>query len=159
MEKAVRDVLDEAAAQIIRHEDAFLDDERRTTDAQRRQMEADRLQLEGIDRRLQGHMSAIEDGLYTATLKARFLQLEDQAENLRAKLRINGRAMENAREQPASRRNHLRLLIAKLRTGDIEEDILQFRRMLGAINVLPEPSRDTCSFSPTWRPPGKRARD
>lgn len=122
---------------------------------QRRQMERDRLQLEKIDRRLQGLMLAIEDGLYTATLKVRFQQLEDQAENLRAKLQVSGTLLVSAREQSGSRWNQLKTLIARLQTSNVEYDVLQFRRIIGTINVIPGTSRNACRFSPAWRPFGK----
>lgn len=155
MDAAVRDVLAETAALIAQHEGALIDDEQINVSEQRRQMERKRLQLEQINGRLQGLMSAIEDGLYTATLKVRFQQLEDQAENLRAKLQVSGTMLVNSQEQSSSRWNQLQTLIAKLQTSDVEYDVVQFRRMVGTINVTPGTSRSACRFSPAWQPFGK----
>lgn len=69
-------------------------------------------------------MSAIEDGLYTATLKVRFQQVEDQAQRLRAKLQISGKMLVSLQEQADSRWAQLQALIAKLQTCDFEYDVL-----------------------------------
>lgn len=77
MKAAVRDILAENAMLITHHADALTDDEQMNAEEQSRHIQKDRLQLEKIDRRLQGLISAIEDGLYTPALKTRFQQLED----------------------------------------------------------------------------------
>lgn len=150
MEAAVRDILAETAMLITHHAESLTDDEQMNADEQRRQMERDRRELEKIDRRLQGLMSAIEDGLYTATLKTRFQQLEDQAESLRARLQVSGRMLASSQE-PVRHWNQLQTLIARLQAGDTEYDVLQFKRLVGIINVTPETARSTCRFSPAWR--------
>lgn len=155
MDAAVRDVLAETAALITRHEGSLIDIEQVNVSEQQRQMERDRVQLAQINRRLQGLMSAIEDGLYTATLKVRFQQLEDQVQRLRAKLRVSGNALVSLQEQADSRWAQLQELIAKLQSSDLEYDVLQFRRIVGTINVIPEASRSVFRFSPAWWPSAK----
>jgi site-specific DNA recombinase len=100
METAIRDVLAETDASITQYAGALTDDEQMNVGEQCRQMERDRLQLEKINRRLQGLMSAIEGGLYTTTLNMRFKQFEDQAERLRARLRVNGRMLASSQREP-----------------------------------------------------------
>ncbi len=151
MEAAVRDILAETAMLITHHADALTNDEQMNADEQSRQMERDRLQLEKIDRRLQGLMSAIEDGLYTATLKVRFQQLEDQAESLRAKLHVSGRMLAPLQREPGWKWNQLQALITRLETSDTEYDVLQFKQLVGTINVIPGTARSACRFSPAWQ--------
>lgn len=151
MEAAVRDTLAETAMLITHHADALAADEQVNTDEQSRQMQKDRLQLEKIGRRLQGLMSAIEDGLYTATLKTRFQQLEDQAESLRVRLQVSGRILAPAKREAGHKWSELRTLIARLQASDTEYDVLQFKRIVGTINVIPGTARSTCRFSPAWQ--------
>lgn len=155
MEVAVRDILAETAMLITNHADALTDDEQVNADEQSRQMQKDRLQLEKIDRRLQGLMSAIEDGLYTPALKTRFQQLEDQAESLRVRLQVSGRILAPAKREAGRKWSELQTLIARLQVSDTEYDVLQFKRMVGTINVIPGTARSTCRFSPAWQPLNK----
>lgn len=155
MEAAVRDILAETAMLITNHADALTDDEQVNADEQSRQMQRDRLQLEKIDRRLRGLMSAIEDGLYTATLKTRFQQLEDQAQSLRARLQVSARMLAPAKREAGRKWSELQTLIARLQANDTEFDVLQFKRMVGMINVIPGTARSTCRFSPAWQPLNK----
>lgn len=142
---------------ITHHADALAADEHANTDEQSRQMQKDRLQLEKIGRRLQGLMSAIEDGLFTPALKARFQQLEDQAQSLRARLQVSARMLAPAKREPERKCSELQTLIARLQASDTEYDVLQFKRMVGTINVIPGTARSTCRFSPSWqfKPTGK----
>lgn len=155
MEAAVRDILAEIAMLITHHADALTDDEQVNADEQSRQMQRDRQQLEKIDRRLQGLMSAIEDGLYTPALKTRFQQLEDQAESLRARLQVSARMLMPAKREAGRKWNELQTLIARLQASDTEYDVLQFKRMVGTINVIPGTARRTSRFSPAWQPLNK----
>lgn len=114
MEVAVRDILAETAMLITTHADALTGDEQVNADEQSRQMQKDRLQLEKIDRRLQGPMSAIEDGLYTVALKVRFQQLEDRAASLRAKLHVSGRMLARNERHSSQASDRLRLRLSRL---------------------------------------------
>jgi len=151
MDATVRDIFTETAALITDYADALMNDEQMNIGEQHRQMERDRLQLEKIDRRLQRLMSAIEDGLYTATLKVRFQQLEDQAESLRAKLHVSGRMLAPLQREPGWKWNQLQALITRLETSDAEYDVLQFKQLIGTINVIPGTARSACRFSPAWQ--------
>lgn len=151
MEAAVKDILAETAMLITHHADALTDDEQVNADEQSRQIQKDRLQLEKIDRRLQGLISAIEDGLYTPALKTRFQQLEDQAQSLRARLQLSARMLVPAKREAGRKWNELQTLIARLQASDTEYDVLQFKRMVGTINVIPGTARSTCKFSPAWQ--------
>ncbi len=151
MEVAVRDILAETAILITSHADALTDDEQVNADEQSHQVQKDRLQLEKIDRRLQGPMSAIEDRLYTATLKVRFQQLEDRVASLRAKLHVSGRMLAPLQREPGWKWNQLQALITRLETSDAEYDVLQFKQLVGTINVIPGTARSACRFSPAWQ--------
>lgn len=159
MEAAVRDILAEAAMLITHHADALTNDEQVNADEQSRQIQKDRLQLEKIDRRLQGLMSAIEDGrLYTPALKTRFQQLEDQAESLRTRLQLSARMVAPAKREPERKSSELQALITTLQASETEYDVLQFKRMVGTINVIPGTARSVCRFSSAWqlfKPTGK----
>lgn len=158
MESEVRDILTETATLITNHADALAADEQVNTDEQSRQIQKDRLQLEKIGRRLQGLMSAIEDGLFTPALKARFQLLEDQAESLRTRLQLSARMLAPAKRERERKWNELQTLIARLQASDTEYDVLQFKRMVGTINVIPGTARSVCRFSPAWqlfKPTGK----
>ncbi|MBO0127911.1 hypothetical protein [Agrobacterium sp. OT33] len=155
MEAAVRDILAEAAMLITHHADALTNDEQVNADEQSRQMQKDRFQLEKIDRRLQGLISAIEDGLYTPALKTRFQQLEDQAQSLRARLQLSARMLVPAKREAGRKWNELQTLIARLQASDTDYDVLQFKRMVGTINVITGTARSTSRFSPAWQPLNK----
>lgn len=151
MEGAIRDVLVETSALIVRHQSELIDEGPENAAVQRRQMERDRLQLERIDQRIGGLLSAIEDGLYTATLKVRFQQLEDQAGKLRARLQVSGKMLAVSRERSDPRRDQVQALIARLQENCTEYEVLQFKRTVGAIKVIPTTGRTPCRLSPTWQ--------
>ncbi|HEY0125079.1 MAG TPA: hypothetical protein VGC14_25625 [Rhizobium sp.] len=91
-------------------------------------------------------------------MKTRFQQLEDQAESLRARLQVSGRMLAPAKREAGHKWNQLQALISRLETSDTEYDVLQFKRMIGTINVIPGTARSTCRFSPAWqlfKPTGK----
>lgn len=85
MEERIREVLVGTVTTIDRYPAALMGDEQLNRRDQRRQLEVDRRQLEKVDVRVANLMAAIEDGLYTSSIKLRVQQLEDQAERLRAK--------------------------------------------------------------------------
>lgn len=148
MEEHIRTILAETAEFITQYADALADDEHINIAEQHVQMDRDRIQLEKIDRRLKGLMSAIEDGLYTATLKARFQQLEDQADSLRTRLQLHAKMLTSSQREAGGKWNHPQTLIARLQTDDTEYDVSQFKRMVGTINVTSGVPRSACRFSP-----------
>lgn len=147
MEQQVRNVLLEVSALIDQHATQLVDEEQSHIREQCRQIERDRRDLEKVDSRLSSLMAAIEDGLYAPRMKVRFQQLEDQADRLRARLKVQGERMESEQKRSSSAWDQVKELVAHLQVNDDNHAVLRLRRVIGPISVSPGTGRRTCRFA------------
>lgn len=131
MEEQVRALFAETSALIRSQADAIGSDANLATRQLQGQMAKERRELEAVETRLSGLLAAIEDGLYTPRMKIRFLQLEDQAQRLKASLQIGARHMKAVQAQTGDAASEAIIigLMADLRTSDDEYTILKLRRL------------------------------
>lgn len=138
MEEQVRALFAETCALIRSQKAAVGQDADLATRQLQGQMAKERRELEAIEIKLAGLLAAIEDGLYTPRMKARFLQLEDQAGKLKASLQIGAGQMKAVQAQTGDASPDVVIaFMAELRTTEDEYTILKLRRLLGPLSVTP----------------------
>ena len=110
-------------------------------------MERERQELVVVEGRIQSVMTAIEDGLYTPTLKTRMQQLEDRAVRLRGSLQIASAHERAVLTAPRRFTTQARKLIAALRERDDTETVLKLRQMIGLIAMTPTAGQSGSRFT------------
>lgn len=147
MDAEIRSVLEEAAVTIMLHADPLEQEAQAQGDLQERRMERERQELVVLEGRIQSVMTAIEDGLYTPTLKTRMQQLEDRAARLRGSLQIAGAHQRAVLTAPRRFTAQARKLIAALRERDDTEAVLKLRRMIGPVAMTPAAGQSGLRFT------------
>jgi site-specific DNA recombinase len=147
-----RRVMDEGVIELLAEAAIALGKLKATSDiADDRQVhsrvEVNRRELDAVESRLGGLLAAIEDGLYSRRMKTRFQQLEDQADRLRATLKIDCDRLQSltVRADHASEKA-VAAMVTELRATDDEYVIVKLRRMLGPIKVIPGLRRAQCTL-------------